>query len=655
MWKVRMYMNTGFNSINVPDSEATLQAAASSFNDFPVIDCLQRYFLSSITIKAFEDDVIQGDYVKLWDDSNPNRFAFYSVDGYVMTSGDTIELNITMDSLLSCGGIDNIDFLDGMTVRHHLGDGEETPTEDDPYLIPQKITSVQIGEYCAPGQHPHGGEVFLILRSKYRLDVGSLEIEKHDGVEISFTENSMTGLMVTTPIIKSSGLDETVIRMHHGSAVTRLSDGTCLHILSCSNTPSNVREQIMWNIKKLIEYGRTDIILDAYYVPASFIVPGVTVSTVGSTTDEGMLLGVDNLAFSSETSVLGTVNNVYSEKSLAKKLPTSAYAYKPKNDRVFLGKNFSFTFIVRDSGDKVVVNPEDVKYSNQDVPRVDFALDLRTNGSVTYYVETRNMYGAEYEFEKEYDVVNVPPLSVESKQWDKADLVIMASNNVRNDANTFALNDMIANENVAVENGFSMTNKYYGLGALKLINPAEQISASIERSYWQDVANIQTIGGGDPFNDRIGYGTLYGQGNERAKAQFQRAGERQKEMQQFLQASIPKVNVMSTGSGSSVMKSAGLAVYRSMLSEEDVIRLDRILNQFGVKKTETLKHDMLNNRTHFNYVEASSVSVKCDTVPKSVRDDLASLFNGGVRIWHTKPDVDKYNDNPVKKAKEVTN
>ena len=140
-------MNTGFNAVNVPDKESTLESSAKSYKDFPAIDCLQRYFLSTISIRAFEDDIINGDYIKLWDENDPKKFAFYAMSGYTMTSGDTIDLNIIMDPLLTCGGVDNIDFLDGITSRRHLSRYDVPPIEDDPYLVPTHVEKFLVGEY----------------------------------------------------------------------------------------------------------------------------------------------------------------------------------------------------------------------------------------------------------------------------------------------------------------------------------------------------------------------------------------------------------------------------------------------------------------------------------------------------------------------------
>ena len=98
MWYVKMYMNTGFNLINVPDSPSLLEQKTSK--KFGVIDCLQRYFLPSITIRATEDQVIHGDFLKLYDVDDPDKYAYYVINSYTMTSGDTVTLDVTMEPLL---------------------------------------------------------------------------------------------------------------------------------------------------------------------------------------------------------------------------------------------------------------------------------------------------------------------------------------------------------------------------------------------------------------------------------------------------------------------------------------------------------------------------------------------------------------------------
>ena len=650
MWKVRMYMNTGFNSINVPDSETTLERAANSHRDFPAIDCLQRYFLSNIIIRAFEDDVINGDYIKLWDDKNTSRFAFYSMNGYTMTSGDTIDLSITMDPLLTCGGIDNIDFLDGMVSRRNLADGEETPTEDDPYLVPQKLTLVPVGEYFgeSASQSHQYGEQLLMVRSLYDITGNDTLKIAQDVTDVTITADKITGSWVSTPVLKSEGTAyETEIRID--GVESNVSDGTIYQIFNTGAYSQLNRSQMMSNIKKLIEFGRTDVVLNMYYIPSCF-------SDYIHRSESGV---IDQLIIH-RYEVLPTAknSNAYFNRIVAIKEPRDAYTYKAHNDRVYIGKHFAYLFAVRDSGDSVTINPEDIMYDEASLlPSIGISVDLRSNGKITYYPLTRNVYGGENELIQPYDQRALPPKHVSSKGWANAECFVNGAAGIRLKSDQFALNDKLATESVELDLAAKFNEGDYGWGALKYVNPLNVINKGVQSSYLGDVASVENTAdllGRRSDLERFGYGELYARGNEYAKSMYTRATDRMKEQQQLIQASIPQVTTVSKGSDDTLVTTTALSVYRSMISEDDVKRFDKIIDRFGVKKTGPIEKDMLTSRVSFNYIDASGVSVKCDTVPKSVRNELSSLFNGGVRIWHVRPEVDVSNPAVTKQeSKEV--
>ena len=647
MWKVRMYMNTGFNSINVPDSEATLERAANSYKDFPAIDCLQRYFLSNIIIRAFEDDVINGDYIKLWDDDNPNRFAFYSMSGFTMTSGDTIDLAITMDPLLTCGGIDNIDFLDGMVSRRNLADGEETPTEDDPYLVPQKLTLVPVGEYFGAyaSQSHQYGEQLLMVRSLYDITGNNTLKIAQDVTDVTITQDKFTGSLVSTPVLKSEGMASET-RIYFDGADIDVSDGTLYQVFNTGGYSQLNKSQMMDNIKKLIEFGRTDVVLNMYYIPscfAKYILPN----------DSGVLV---QMAIKRYDTVAN--GDAYFNSIVAERIPDDAYTYKAHNERVYIGKHFAYVFTVRDSGDSVTINPEDIMYdSASNLPTIAISIDPRANGKVTYYPLTRNVYGGENELIQPYDQRALPPKHVSSKGWANAECFVNGAAGIRLKADQFALNDKLATESVELDLAAKFNEGDYGWGALKYIKPKNRIKKYIQADYLGDVADVESmagLAGRHGESERLEYGDLYARGNEYAKTMYTRATDRMKEQQQLIQASIPQVTTVSKSSDDTLVTTTALSVYRSMISEEDLKRFDKIIDRFGVKKTGPIEKDMLTSRVSFNYIDAAGVSVKCDTVPKSVRNELSSLFNGGVRIWHLRPEVDVSNP-PVAKqeVKEV--
>ena len=653
-------MNTGFNSINVPDSEATLERAANSYKDFPAIDCLQRYFLSNIIIRAFEDDVINGDYIKLWDDDNPNRFAFYSMNGYTMTSGDTIDLSITMDPLLTCGGVDNIDLLDGVVTRrtvHSEEMGLFNEYEEDPYLVPRRIVQRMVGEYFGPGDEVGKSELAktsLIIKSCYDLSThGEIQI-KADTTALQVSETSLSGQWLGSPVLDEQTGESSVVMFNdyydgrfHSDTDYNLKDGSIYTVLdNHGDGASDSRNQFMQNIKKLVGYGRTDIIQNAYLVPSIYAKTFITNKIVD------VVRFVDPKYISSaagepsiKTKMLQThVRDVYKD------------VYEPFNERALYGKHFAFTFIARGSGEKVTVNPEMIDDNNGSIyPKIYLTVDVRPTGGVTFYIGTKyKIEGIDKDTVKVTNT-NLPSVELKSAPWPTMAITTLATQGVELNAKKFAENTWLSDLKTETEAWFSV-NSPTQKSSISAIMP-HAILESADRNNLLVNAITDTekaeIFGSTGKSGLLNLASSAANGNEYSKMFLERNMDRTREKREFLQANMPQVQVLSSGSTDDVtIFGHSVVVYRSLISVDDLKRFDRILNQFGWKITEPIEKRFITGRVgvstkpkvKYSYLEASGVSVKCDTVPKSVREDLANVLSGGLRIWHTDPKNVKYTD-----------
>lgn len=693
MWKVRMYMNTGFNTVNVPDSEATLNSAAESHTDFPVIDCLQRYFLSSIKIRAYEDQVIQGDYLKLWDEQNSNRFAFYVILGYTMTSGDTIELSIVMDPLLTCGGVDNIEFLDGMTSR--CNDKIEfgmRNVEDDPLLVPRNLHLFCLGEYFGDDYNytPGGASVFhfgssssLMFSSMYNIfAAGGVELES--GVDVEVTENSWEGSLISTPVIKDTvqTTSKTLFRNNYGGNQVdyfATADGNSYWLFNSDQTGVSIIDTLVTRCEKLLRYGRQDLVNDAYYVPTRLAVNNVSI--VRNSEAQSQALGAINIckwvAASKFVYSEGLPYFVYSQYGDAK------YACRENlermypnthNQRALMGRNFDFVFCVRDSGDTKRMNAAELFYAlspyqnSEYIPKIMVSVDLRPDGHVEYGVCTENNNRVEQGWQ------NPPNVILKSGTWEKARIFTKSAVGVAQNAAMYALNQQLADRMTEVNIAHDAMKSSYVTGAVSEYLTANTPTINIgTKTNGVDplatfnigmipgaVADLQSAPGqykiGQALNARtaameagnfnaLSMSNEAGAGNDVALAMMNRDVERAREKQEFINANYPTVQVIAGGGGGSTLSTGhGLLLYRYLPSADDVERFDRILNQFGCKVTLPTEKKQLKNRTLYNYIEASSVSIKCETVPRSVRNDLANMFSSGLRIWHTDPKDHNYRE-----------
>ena len=451
MWRARLYYDTGFNSINVPDSESTLVKASGNIRTFNTMDILQRYFLSKVTIRAFEDDVINADYLKIYDENNESKYAFYSINGYTMTSGDVVDLAVVMDPLLCCGGIENIDFTDGMTRRHHVSkDDFGAYQEDDPLLIPTRVYCSQAGGYGDMTD-----EMVIIAVSNYEIyDDSKIECNNNrhlsiiptgeDSYSIESKTNMLDNLMNDSPIFKitpkripNSGtvmITRTPYGIEALGNAVSTSYGDVYHIFKCKPVYSldaryDYLGKFMEKVNELIEYGRDNIIKSVYLVPMRLMQSqgygnfsnsqGIWISGAAdelNPVEEGPFKEISNNLVShirfdnGYGTILDPVRKYYdatytdlmyiNQKHIREEDVSQIYKdVEIHNNRVFYGKHFSYTFTSPTSGEKCTINPEllndhptgalPINPPQENFPYIEFTVDIRENGKPTFYIYTK--------------------------------------------------------------------------------------------------------------------------------------------------------------------------------------------------------------------------------------------------------------------------
>lgn len=84
----------------------------------------------------------------------------------------------------------------------------------------------------------------------------------------------------------------------------------------------------------------------------------------------------------------------------------------------------------------------------------------------------------------------------------------------------------------------------------------------------------------------------------------------------------------------------GVVCYRYQYSENDLRRIDKILNMYGYKHSKALTASDFTGRTGFNYVKAYGVEVT--GLPKWWAEGISVQLEAGTRVWHTAPSPSYY-------------
>lgn len=117
LYSIRCYYNTGFNVNNRPADISVLNNA--EYRDFPSNYLWQNKDLATTRVKAEWHEISDADYVRIGD-------AYYLITGVSMISGQTAEIGLQIDPLLSMGGVSSIDRVSGWTERAHVPASQDT-------------------------------------------------------------------------------------------------------------------------------------------------------------------------------------------------------------------------------------------------------------------------------------------------------------------------------------------------------------------------------------------------------------------------------------------------------------------------------------------------------------------------------------------------
>lgn len=112
VYTIKGYFNTGFNSVNIPDSPAVLATASSK--TFASNWLLQNKDLTAVRLNATWEEVQNIDYVAIGN-------SYYYVKGITMLTEVCAELSLVLDGLTTAGGVNAVGITGGWCKRSHTG------------------------------------------------------------------------------------------------------------------------------------------------------------------------------------------------------------------------------------------------------------------------------------------------------------------------------------------------------------------------------------------------------------------------------------------------------------------------------------------------------------------------------------------------------
>ena len=611
-YKVTLFLNSGFNAVNIPDSVATLNAAAAQIVQVDPVEILQNRFLSGISINADWDTVKDCDYCKVGN-------FYYSVEKVNMQSESTVKLSFAPDFILSAGGVlegnSTFRILDGITERQTVSeDNFGEYTDDDPLTAPQRPLRL-FTQWLT--DNPSYALTFLST---------TLDLEKQgknkEGITYTDSETGRTATVPRTYQITGDQATKVSFAMSDRNDIT---DGTKYYIRK--DEKGSTSPEVENGIAQARSIGIENAIIDQWTVPVGFVQLVYSTSTP-AVDDSDMLHSV------TPDEVNGTAGNF--------DVPFPfEWNQTVKNKRVEYGEYCKYG-IITTSGNSMEAAPEVLLSGSDTAPKIDWRSDPRPEGKPYFRFHSMN---GDTEFWRN---------CIAGSKWQKVPLVYQGQSGT-------ALTRL--NFNNDREMKMQLKSQFMNDNEISRFQNMLDVIPNALSGMSKGMESGAAVGGtiGAPLGTAIGGAIGLGSGisntvftnagleNQRDYYKANYALQKRNELSQLYQDTTvytPTVNFPYESDIIRDVKGNGVLVYRYEYDPYDADRIDKLLTMYGYKETEDLKMENFNRRQKFDYVQCSSVTVTGK--PRWWNDGIADQLRNGVRIWHTKPDPSAYTNNPIK-------
>lgn len=588
---VTLYKNTGFNTINIPDSKALLVSGEGTAIKTTAIDCLQNRFLSAISVNANWEDIKDVDYANVDD-------FYYFVTGVSMTSYDVATLSLSPDFITSAGGAASLTILDGITERHHISKADDTfglYDEADPLLSPAQPLDLLFGSgVFMYSDALTSVDYYTVCESSIDL-CAMARATSLEGRTFTDGDNSVT--VPRTYAVSNF----TTFKLEDG--LTTQTVGTCLFDTSNAD--------VQTGMQMARDLGVENAIIAQYALPKNMFNLTIT---------DGFVLTVASLQVTG-----ATVDMPYQYATV-------------RNQRVLSGENNRYGLLTA-AGNSYEANPEQIYYDGVTQPTIIYRGDGRENGrpyfNFGYYLGASNN-----------DIKTFFKNAVGGMEWRNVPLTFVTPAHSVQDAYNFnsqstrainARSTELANYNL--NKNQADVNALFNIGG-GLVNTATSLlSGDVGAAGSSAIGAFQAAANWGVDTTRL-----------RNIENLNRQNyilQRQEELYNFgVSQSVVEPTIKFPFQTPSIRDYVGNGCmsYRYRYSDTDVTRIDKILTAYGYHITEMLTADMFTNRPHFNFVKANGVSVG-GSLPTWWKNGISTQFGAGVRIWHVKPDPSYYTQN----------
>ena len=689
---ITLYFNTGFNAINFPANPEMLMLF--DHKEYPAMDLVQENFLSSIRIKAFEDEIIDADYLQIGN-------AYYSIDAYLMSSSDIVTFSISQNAILSVGGIDELEYITGEVARSTAIDFIDMNFDD--YTIKDELLSyserrpnlkltafgtaydlLSDVEYekkwygSADKWYEDNGNSYLlpIMTSMYDDEVPE-EPDQSERDDLLGKEGAAVWSTLETAWISARRFETTIRLVGHDIA----------HATDLGYTMPAVS---MYSGRKIYDaalvmygFGKDNFIIDSYTIPKDFvdyeINGGHVIQLIGKSNRANISLGPKYDRVLDDTQY-ENLNPIIREIIANQVIEVSI-------ESVATGASNTVPFSELSSD---TVGSGEVKQIY-----IDMISDPSPNGCPYYKMVVKDRYGTTGTTDG--NVIDIMLGSIRGASWMNNPLPFSGYGRTRDDLlrdtqnalrKTMYANSVEYQDDVLYENGMQRGINTGTFGIVKGYQANTNISnARVNNAYdliqhydgdnldeilWrghQRMTNARASNMGLNLGFVInGVGNLTGHMAESSIIDSEQHMAFQNIAAQY-NAEIKQNAITHRGfdyelkfpisDNGQLLYGNGILINIKSMSKRDLTRYIRLLQQFGIACTGKMNRVLVSrfNNEPYHYIQAVGVSVKYADdalrnrkINKRLLTAISAMFEAGFRIWYEKPEDNSYQKMYVKEV-----
>lgn len=603
VYSVNVYYNTGFNTTDIPFSPALLEVTAQ-VRTFENVWLLQNKGVARLKIKATWEDIDGADYVSL---SSAEKQVFYFINNITMLNQNTAQLDLTLDALTTIG-IMNLVITGGWCTRRHVKDDEPFKYTIPESFTPQEELVIDAGQELKLPSIVNDVEMTLIGCTFYLLgDYKMADFYYTEDVEGEEAEKLAVGVP-RCPLYPENISNETIVEMDVGDQKSYTNTLPGLKLYS-------VQDNLIEKLTQAQSLNFTDGITASYRIPSEYF-------NQAPTLEELLTTGYNKIK--NRTGVVETTLNYE--------------YYTPLNNKVYAQfNNYSLHSLC--SGDAIEFEASELYVEGKEAPSFLIWADVSPGGCP--YCRPEYYKG---------NNTDIWLNCIKGMPWQNTPIILGKSGSMLDyqdyllNSRKFTTKSLRTNiNNAASMLDFAGMGSGLGLQGYEYTGQKRVMNSGGIFSHLEDtpmMGGFLSPGMIANMARTLGNVATSGIDLQTEKMQLNAALNRQGGYV-APEVRFPRDNSIQNFIGNTFW------VLRTRLSINDAKRFDQYLSMFGYAVDEPLTLDAFHCRKNYNFVQATGVTLGNDE-SLWMRQLAASQLNGGVRVWYTNVNYEKYTqENPV--------